>query len=189
MAIIVVGGGGRGVGKTALICGLIRALPNARWTAVKITTHAHGHTEPVFEETATGEGTDTARYLAAGAQRALLVTSHEDDLATALRRILDENRTQENLIFESNSVLNHLKPDLCFAVSMSLEGGRKASFDLVERCADATVALGGHDHVTNDHSARGERIHFHLASLERISPPMLAWVRERLSVRDWRGSA
>jgi molybdopterin cofactor biosynthesis protein B len=184
MAIIVVGGSGRGAGKTALICGLIRALPNARWTAVKITTHAHGHTEPVFEETATGEGTDTARYLAAGAQRALLVTSHEDDLATALRRILDENRTQENLIFESNSVLNHLKPDLCFAVSMSLKGGRKPSFEIVERCADATVALGGHDHVIP-----GERIHFHLASLERVSPPMLAWVHERLSARDWRGSA
>jgi hypothetical protein len=187
MAIIVVGGSGRGVGKTALICGLISALPDARWTAVKITTHAHGHTEPVFEETAAGEGTDTARYLAAGAQRALLVTSHEDDLATTVRRILDEDRDESragvNLIFESNSVLNHLKPDLCFAVSMSLEGGRKASFDLVERCADATVALGGHDHVTNDHSARGERIHFHLASLERVSQPMLAWVHEKLPAR------
>ena len=32
MAIIVVGGSGRGAGKTALVCGLIRALPEIRWT-------------------------------------------------------------------------------------------------------------------------------------------------------------
>jgi hypothetical protein len=180
MAIIVVGGSGRGAGKTALICGLIRALPDARWTAVKITTHAHGHTEPIFEETAAGQGTDTARYLAAGAKRALLITSREDALAATLRRILDEPsgeiRPPRSLIFESNSVLHHVQPDLCFAVATSLKGARKASFDLVERCADATVALGGHDHVIP-----GERIHFHLASLERLSPPMLAWLREKLA--------
>jgi hypothetical protein len=182
MSIIVVGGSGRGAGKTALICGLIRALPDARWTAVKITTHLHGHTEPVFEETAAGQGTDTARYLAAGAQRALLVTSHEDGLAAMVRQILDEssneNRTHGNLIFESNSVLNHLKPDLCFAVSTSITGGRKPTFEIVERCADATVALGGHDHVIP-----GDRIHFHLVALERISQPMLAWLREKLPAR------
>lgn len=181
MAIIVVGGSGRGAGKTALICGLIRALPNVHWTAVKITTHLHGHTEPVFEETAAGQGTDTARYLAAGAQRSLLVTSHEEALAATVRGILDEpdneSRAHRILIFESNSVLNHLKPDLCFAVSTRLEGGHKPSFEIVERCADATVALGGHDHAIP-----GQRIHFHLASLERVSPPMLAWLREKLPV-------
>jgi hypothetical protein len=175
MAIVVVGGGGRGAGKTALICGLIRALPEVNWTAVKITTHAHDHTEPVFEETAAGEGTDTARYLAAGARRALLVTSHEDGLAATVRRILDEHSVRGNLVFESNSVLHHMQPDLCFAVATDLKGARKASFELVERCCDATVALGGHDHVIP-----GARIHFHLASLERVSPPMLAWVREKL---------
>jgi hypothetical protein len=188
MAIIVVGGNGRGAGKTALICGLIRALPDSDWTAVKITTHAHGHTEPVFEETAAGQGIDTARYLAAGARRALLVTSHEEVFAATLRLILDEHRTQGNLIFESNSILHHLQPDLCFAVATDLKGARKASFDLVERCADATVALGGHDHVIQNHPiqdrlVQGERIHFHLASLERVSPPMLAWVRQKLPAR------
>ena len=42
MAMIVVGGGGRGAGKTALMCGLMRALPEIPWTAMKITTHEHG---------------------------------------------------------------------------------------------------------------------------------------------------
>ena len=178
MAIIVVGGAGRGAGKTALICGLIRALPDHSWTAVKITTHAHGYSEPVFEETLAGQGTDTARYLAAGAKRALLVTAHEDELGAFVRKILEERGPQQHLLFESNSVLRYLRPDLCFAVATNLKGSSKPSFEIVDRCADATVALGGHDHVIP-----GERIHFHLRSLERISPPMLEWLKEMLAQR------
>jgi hypothetical protein len=49
MAVIVVGGGGRGAGKTALVCGLMRALPEIKWTAVKITTHEHGKETPIWE--------------------------------------------------------------------------------------------------------------------------------------------
>jgi len=176
MAIIVVGGSGRGAGKTALICGLIRALPQRHWTAVKVTSHAHGNSEPVYEEIAAGQATDTARYLAAGAKRALLVTAHEGSLAKELSRILDAH-SAGNLIFESNAVLYHLKPDLCFAVSSHLKGERKPSFEIVERCADATVALGGHDHMIP-----GEPIHFHLSSLDRISPPMLDWLKEMLAL-------
>jgi len=51
VAIVVVGGSGRGVGKTALVCGLIRALPEIPWTAVKITSDAHAVAKPIFEET------------------------------------------------------------------------------------------------------------------------------------------
>ena len=174
MAIIVVGGNGRGAGKTALICGLINALPRHNWIAIKITSHAHDHPEPIFEETIAGQETDTARYLASGAKRALLVAAHENTFEGLLPKILDEYRG-ENLIFESNAVLYHLRPDLCFAVSTVLKGGNKPSFEIVERCADATVALGGHDHVIP-----GERIHFHLRTLERVSPQMLEWVREKL---------
>jgi hypothetical protein len=175
MAIIVVGGGARGAGKTALICGLMRALPEHRWTAIKITSHTHGHSEPLYEEKVAGQGTDTARYLFAGAHCALLVTAHEDSLASLVRQILEEHAPQSHLIFESNSILRYLHPDLCLAVASDLTGARKPSFDLVERCADATVTLGGHDHLIE-----GAPIHFHLASLERISPPMCAWLRERL---------
>jgi len=178
MAIIVVGGSGRGAGKTALICGLIRAMPERHWTAVKITTHAHGHAEPVFEETAAGQGSDTSRYLAAGARRALLVTAQEDAVRETLKQVLVELPPGGHLIFESNSVLRHLKPDLCFAVATTLKGGGKASFEIVERYADATVALAGHDHMIP-----GQRIHFHLRSLECISPTMLEWLKETLARR------
>jgi len=175
MAIIVVGGGGRGAGKTALICGLIRATPQYRWTAVKITTHAHGLSEPVHEEAAGRQTTDTSRYLAAGARRALLIAAHDDTLAEAVNGILKDHLPSGHLVFESNRVLKLVRPTLCLAVSSDLKGGHKSSFDLIERCADATVALAGHDHVI-----AGERIHFHLRSLERISPTMADWLHEKL---------
>ena len=79
------------------------------------------------------------------------------------------------MIFESNSVLRHLRPDLCFGVVASPTAESKPSFTLVEQCMDASVALGGHDHAIP-----GERIHFHLASLEKISATMKAWLEERM---------
>jgi hypothetical protein len=176
MAIIVVGGGGRGAGKTALVCGLIRALPEFAWTAVKITSHGHGQTQPVWEETSAGQGTDTARYLAAGARRALMVTAGDDALGPIVQQILGECVPPGCVIFESNRVLRHLRPDLCLAAASSLEGEPKPSFDLVEQQMDALVELAGHDHVI-----ASKKLAFHLASLERISPPMLAWLRERLT--------
>src|SRR5579863_4544376 len=105
MALIVVGGGGRGAGKTALVCGLIRAFPEIEWTAIKITTHEHGKATAIWEETTPGQETDTARYLAAGARRALLVTATDDSLSNVLERVLVEDSTPAGVIFESNSVL------------------------------------------------------------------------------------
>lgn len=182
MAVIVVGGGERGVGKTALICGLLRALPERLWTAVKVTTHGHGLPDAIHEEReparGSEQGTDTGRYLAAGARRALLVTASEDALGPIARKIVAECPSKENVIFESNSVLRYVQPDLCLAVYPNLKGAHKPSFDLVEECMDASVALAGHDHLID-----GVKLHFHLRSLDRISPPMRAWLHERLSDR------
>ena len=175
MAIIVVGGSGRGVGKTALICGLIAALPEFPWTAVKITGHNHDHPEPIWEETEPGHTSDTARYLAAGAERALLVTAPGDDLAALLKELWVKLGPGAHVLFESNRILNHLKPDICLAVNGGPLAERKASFaDAMDR-ADATVVRADQDGIVE-----GDRLHFHLADLERISPEMLGWLRGRL---------
>jgi len=151
-------------------------LPEFAWTAVKVTSHGHGRAQPVFKESVAGQGTDTARYLAAGARRALMVTAGDDALGPIVQQILGECAPPGCVIFESNRVLRYLHPDLCLAAASILKGERKPSFDLVEQRMDALVELAGHDHVV----ASG-KIAFHLASLERISPPMTAWVRERLT--------
>ena len=179
MAIIVVGGGGRGSGKTALICGLIHVLPEIGWTAVKVTSDAHNKPAPIWEETDRGEETDTGRYLAAGARRSFLVTASDGELGDVVKQVLNEHSSAPAIIFESNRVLSHVRPDLCLAAATNPHGSRKPSFALVEERMDALVELGGHDHMIE-----GKRMCFHLRSLDRISPPMAEWLRERLGANS-----
>ncbi len=42
MSIVIIGGQARNVGKTSVVCALIAAMPERRWTAVKITQFGHG---------------------------------------------------------------------------------------------------------------------------------------------------
>jgi hypothetical protein len=177
MAIVVVGGSGRGVGKTALVCGLIAALPEFHWTAVKITSHAHGLSDAIFEESQPGQGSDTARYLAAGARRSVLLTASEDELGPALLEFIEQQGPAAHTIVESNTALRHLRADLCLAIDGGTQAERKPSFDLVLERMDAMVAIAERDDM-----AWGEKPVFHLAALDSISPPMLAWLRERLPV-------
>jgi hypothetical protein len=55
----------------------------------------------------------------------------------------------------------------------------KPSYDLLLAHADAMVELAGHDHIIE-----GEKITFRLAAMERVSPVMVDWVREKLRSRD-----
>jgi hypothetical protein len=242
MAIIVVGGSNRGVGKTALVCGLIAALPDYHWTAVKITTHNHqqpvspgweniaegpaadaphplrapffrqmfekraGDTagapeaapakRPIWEETTPGDETDTARYLAAGAARALLVSAPDGELSAPLNQLWPKFGRGTNFIFESNSVVHHVRADVCLLIHAVAERAlplpeRKPSFIAAVRHADAMVSHASADEVIPE----GLRVAvpepeveqtpepkpiFHLRALERVSPELLAWLRHRL---------
>ena len=144
MAIIVVGGSSRGAGKTALVCGLIAALKEFRWNAVKITTlepapkasstlrrisqHAfdstiaHSPENRLWEETRAGEENDTERYLAAGAARSFLAipTTTGDPPTPQLDGLLDELWPHfgrgSSFIFESNSVVHYVHPNVCLMI-------------------------------------------------------------------------
>ena len=176
MAVIVVGGAGQSVGKTALVCGLIRALPELDWIAVKITRHAHGKAEDIWEEREAGQGTDTARYLAAGARRALLVTAGEQDLALRLRELEAMLGPGANVIYESNRAAEHLRADLCLAVMGAAETAPKPSFQGIVERADAMVARGG-----GGFASEGAKPVFSMAEPERVSAEMREWLRERLA--------
>jgi hypothetical protein len=179
VAIVVVGGSGRGVGKRALVCGLIAALTEFCWTAIKISTHEHGKSKPFWEETTAGTETDTARYLAAGAERAFLATVEGDEQGVIVRGLMDAQGLGAHLIFESNQVLNYVQPELCLAVHGGLDRARcKPSFSHVVRRADAIVAHSDADRMLGGDAA--SKPIFHLADLGKISPEMLGWVRLKL---------
>ncbi|MGH7041980.1 MAG: hypothetical protein ACREFY_07605, partial [Acetobacteraceae bacterium] len=73
------------------------------------------HTIAISEERSMSSGTDTARFLAAGAVRSLWVRTRQGMLAEAMPRIRKE-LAAENAILESNSVMEFLEPDVYLAV-------------------------------------------------------------------------
>jgi hypothetical protein len=132
MAIVVVGGHSRNIGKTSVVAGLIAAMPEMRWTAFKITQFGHGmcsangepcdcetaeHMVAVSEERPDGDSeTDSGRFLAAGAVRSFWVRTRLGDLSEAMPRIRKELEKVENAVIESNSILRFLQPDLYLSV-------------------------------------------------------------------------
>ena len=131
MALVVVGGQSRSVGKTSVVAGLIAALPEFAWTAVKITQYGHGicsangefcdcatgeHNWAVTEERDHSGESDTSRYLIAGAKRSLWVRTRQGFLAEAIPRLRDELAKAKNAIIESNSVVRFIRPDLYLTV-------------------------------------------------------------------------
>ena len=131
MAIVVIGGHSRSVGKTSVVAGLISALPEFDWTAVKITQYGHGicsangeacdcatgdHSWAITEERDRSRESDTSRFLAAGAVRALWARTEQGRLAEAMATLRQRLESARNVIIESNSVLKFLRPDLYLTV-------------------------------------------------------------------------
>jgi len=158
VAILVIGGHSRNIGKTSVVAGLIAALPEKRWTAFKITQFGHGvcsangepcdcetdeHTVAVSEERNVGSGTDSARYLAAGAVRSFWVRTRQGQLAEAMPRIRKELERAENAVIESNSILRFLRPDLYLSVLDPAVADFKESARLYLDRADAVLVPEG----------------------------------------------
>ncbi len=130
MAVIVIGGHSRNLGKTSVVAGLIAALPECHWTAFKITQHGHhvysphgsscgcatpGHTAAISEERDRSGESDSSRFLVAGAVRSYWVRTRQGFLAEAMPKVRELLAAAENAIIESNSVIRFLRPD-CYLV-------------------------------------------------------------------------
>jgi hypothetical protein len=161
MAIVVIGGHSRSVGKTSVVAGLIAALREYDWTAVKITQYGHGvcsangeacdcatadHTWAISEEKDRGGESDTSRFLVAGAARALWVRTEQGRLAEAmpaLRKRIELSGSSVNVILESNSVLKFMRPDLYMTVlDPGTEDFKKSAQEFLDR-AGAVILHDG----------------------------------------------
>lgn len=158
MAVVVVGGQSRNIGKTSAVAALIARLPEYHWTAFKITQYGHGfctadgkpcqcQTEDscvsITAERDPASGTDTSRFLAAGAARSLWVRTRVGMLAEAMPRIREELTTAENAILESNSILDFIEPDLYLTVlDPGVADWKDSARRLLQR-ADAVLLTAG----------------------------------------------
>jgi len=163
--VIVVGGHTRSIGKTQLVCDVISAFPKANWIAGKITQYGHGvcaengkncdcapdeHICAIEWEALPQSGTDSARFLLAGAKRSFWLRTKQGFLAEglplmreALRQALPETgEDSPPLILESNSLLQFLKPSLYFAVIDPAREDFKDSARVALDRADALVLRG-----------------------------------------------
>lgn len=150
MALITVGGQAKHVGKTTLICNVIAVFPTFRWTAVKFTTHRHrpsncqlrleGPGWSLWEQVQPGNDSDTARFLAAGATRALLVeveAANLEDACLALKRQLSP---ATHVLVESSSAAEFLNSDLSLLlIDPEREDSKTSARELLER-ADAVLS-------------------------------------------------
>ena len=166
--MIVIGGHTRSIGKTQLVCDVIAAFPNANWMAGKITQYGHGvcaqngancdcapteHVCALDWELHADTGTDSSRFLAAGARRSFWLRTKQGYLAEGLpllRAAVREGQTTSygevpTLILESNSLLQFLKPSLYFAVvDASKEDFKDSARAALDR-ADALVLRGSQE--------------------------------------------
>jgi molybdopterin-guanine dinucleotide biosynthesis protein len=165
--VLVVGGHTRSIGKTQLVCDVIQGFPNAHWIAGKITQYGHGvcaqngedcdcapteHVCALNWETQEDSGTDSARFLAAGAKRSFWLRTKQGYLAEGLpllrealgRVVADlEPASKTALIVESNSLMQFVKPSLYFAVIDPHKEDFKESAQLALDRANALVLRGG----------------------------------------------
>ena len=152
--ILVVGGHSRNVGKTALVVDLIRAFPEVEWTAVKITQYGHGvctrstggcdcapteHTVALDEEHDRSNHSDTSRFLIAGAARALWLRTKQGRLAEGMPLLRSWIADAENVVLESNSILQLLQPSLYLVILEPRQPDFKSSAQQALDRADAFV--------------------------------------------------
>ncbi|HKW97228.1 MAG TPA: hypothetical protein VJN43_05805 [Bryobacteraceae bacterium] len=140
------------------MAGLIAALPDLHWTAVKITQYGHGicsteghacdcagadpdHPFALTQESDPAGKADSSRYLAAGADRSYWLRTAAGNLGNALPALHGIIRSSENVIFESNSVLQFFTPDVYLLVAdFAIDDFKPSSLKYLDR-ADALVVV------------------------------------------------
>jgi len=198
LALIVIGGHSRSVGKTSVVAGLISALPEFDWIAVKITQYGHGvcsangeacdcaasdHSWAISEERDRSGESDTSRFLVAGAARALWVRTEQGRLAEAMPELRRRLEGAGNVIMESNSVLRFLRPDLYLTVlDPSTADFKNSAREFLDR-ADAVIlhdAVGGPAWESVSLKLVAGRQVFRIAPPLYVTPEIVEFVRTNL---------
>jgi hypothetical protein len=198
MSLIVIGGHSRSVGKTSVVAGLIAALPELHWTAVKITQYGHGicsadgapcdcatddHSWALTEESDRSGESDSSRFLVAGAVRAFWLRTRQGMLAEAMPRLRQELGRAENAILESNSVMRFLRPDLYITVLDAATADFKTSAQEFLDRADAVVLHDGDDRVSWANVSLkpvAGKPTFHIRPPQYVTPELIEFVRKKL---------
>ncbi len=214
MAIVVIGGQARKVGKTSVVAGLISALREYDWTAVKISQHAHDlETGPpgresadvneresadtkqhewaiakerdwaISEEHDGSGGSDTSRFLAAGAQRALWVRANPGHLGKAIPDLELELKKTGNAMIESNSIVRFFRPEVYLVVLDPANPDVKESVREFLGSADGVILHHASDAGINpmELPVSSDKVLFRITPPNYVTAEMVEFVRQRLA--------
>jgi hypothetical protein len=182
------------------VAGLIAALREGEWLAVKITQYGHGicsangepcdcvtadHGSAITEERDRSGETDTSRFLVAGARRVLWVRTQQGLLAEAMPRLRQEMTKSQNVILESNSVLRFVRPDLYLVVlDPATEDFKDSAREYLDR-ADAVLLHAASRVAWQGVSLKpvaGKPV-FRVEPPQYVSEDVVEFVRERMEGR------
>ena len=198
MSLLVIGGHSRNVGKTSVVAGLISALREFDWTALKITQYGHGicsangkachcatadHMWAVTEEHDRSGDSDSSRFLLAGATHSWWVRTQQGHLEEAMPRVNQILARAKNTIIESNSVLGFVKPDLYLTVLDPSTKDFKTSAETFLKRAGAILlhqsVNSSWDRVSLD--LLSDRPMFTIQPPQYVTPEVVNFVREHLN--------
>jgi hypothetical protein len=202
MALVVIGGHSRSVGKTSVVAGLIAALPEFHWTAMKITQFGHGicsadgtpcdcattddHFKAISDERDLSGESDTSRFLVAGAARSIWVRTRQGMLGEAMPDIQRRIAGAENVIMESNSIMGFLRPDLYLTVLDAGQEDFKVSANEFLDRADAVI-LHQTDAAPKWNAVSLHRVagkpSFLIQPPPYVTPEIVEFVRDRLAAK------
>lgn len=189
------------MGKTSVVAGLIAALREFDWTAVKITQYGHGicsangeacdcatadHSWAISEERDRSGESDTSRFLVAGAVRVLWARTEQGRLAEAMPALRKRIEGARNVIIESNSVLKFLQPDLYLTVlDPSTADFKNSAREFLDR-ANAVIlheSLNGPAWQAVSLKPVLDRPVFRITPPEYVTPEIVDFVREHITAR------
>ena len=204
----MVGGHTRNIGKTSVVEGIIRAMPELNWTAAKITQFGHGvcsvngeacgcavneHQFSISEEREPNERTDSARFLAAGARRSLWVRTKQGELVTALPAFKKRIEEDEFVIVESNSLRRFMTPSIYLQVLDTSNPDFKVSAQQYFDLSDAFVLVERKDRISAPSMSAAllareiakNKPCFNVREQQRfISGEVIQYIREKLGVEN-----
>ena len=152
MALILVGGQTKDIGKTTLVCNILKAFPNVNWIALKITTHSHEvhgcnlRAEApgwrLWEQAQNGVNSDTARFVSAGARHAFLLQLDSKNMNQSCLEAFERFPPATHIIVESTSAAEFLRSDFSvLAINLKRADFKSAAREQLRR-VDAIVCNG-----------------------------------------------
>lgn len=152
-SMLMIGGSGRNVGKTTLICAIIRKFaPTTPLIGLKVTSIRHGeedfhghHDDPlsetfrIFEETDQASEKDTAKMLKAGARKVYFIQTTDEQMPLAMDAFFKLVGQQSTIICETRSLRRFIKPGLFILITDPAHTDFKARSAEFESVADLHI--------------------------------------------------